>query len=120
MPLETEQISKEQYTTASFRRQRLAAYIAGQGRPSQRKLASVQQLPNDNCQKQQDYFFLAGGGGRVGTAHLLDCSVPVTSAIVKTSLPATYIPYSEREQLQGFLQTVTLVSACRALKLLRA
>ena len=100
----------------------MAACIADWGRLSQRKLASVQPLPTDNCQKQQDQLFPGRGvgeGGR-GTAHLLDCSVPVTSAIVNTSLPAAYIPYSKCVKVQGFLHTVTLVSACRPLTLWRA
>lgn len=94
----------------------LAAYNAGQGRQSQRKLASEQQLPTGRSSKI-DFFLLWGEGE---TAHLLDCSVPVTSAIVNTSRPAAHIPYSKGERLQSFLLTVTPVSACNAFILLRA
>jgi len=88
----------------------LAAYFAGQDQVRESwHLNSSSLMTIAGISKIN---FMGEGGG---AAYLLDCSVPVTSAIVKTSLPATYIPYSKREQLQGFLQTVTLVSACRAL-----
>ena len=116
VPLETEQISKTSIPQhLPVRRQHILLARADQVTESWHLNSSEL---NDNKWNQQDRLLGGGSGGRA--AYLLDCSVPVTSAIVNTSLPAAHISYSEHKKLQGFLLAVTLVSACKAFILLGA